>query len=274
MSAARSECLVAFGRYNPPHIGHTELFEAGLEYAKTHNMDYIICPTNTFNCEKNPLKLEQKLKYLGLIAPKYSKYILFNKYPNALTTLVTEISRTYNAKKVEKYLNTIGYSKVTIYHTEPSQFNNPKEYNGIKPSPISAVEAKERRYDNISATKIRKAVLDNSFDRFVSYYTIKNKSVNNRTRNTTEFNLSEEKRKLETHTHVSLNNNELYINTTKYNSKNTNLIGILKINDLVELFNILKTQLLCKEPLRPIKLQSNIERRIKRGILEDPYFNQ
>ena len=260
MSKKNETCLVAIGRYNPPHIGHLELFEAGLEYAKANNMDYIICPTNTQNCVRNPLNLDQKLKYLNLIAPKYNKYILFNKYPDALSKL-TDTYPNYNSTKVESCLKTYGYTKVTIYHTEPVQFN-----------PIPAVEAKARRYDNISATKIRKAVTDNNFEKFVNYYTVKQKSLNDKTRNTNDLQISAERlSNLNVRKNTSLNINNLYI------PKNIQLVGNLKIEDLKELFTILKSQLECKEPLKSFELPKKITRRIytktSDPLFTDPYMN-
>jgi hypothetical protein len=261
MSRKNSECLVALGRYNPPHIGHIELFESGLQFARANNMDYIICPTNTQNCVRNPLNLDQKLKYLNLIAPKYNKYILFNKYPDVLSKL-TDTYPNYNSKKIESCLiETYGYTKVTIYHTEPTQFN-----------PIPTVEAKARRYDNISATKIRKAVTNNNFEKFVNYYTVKQKSLNDKTRSTNDLQVSNERRdNLDVRKNASVNMSNLYI------PKNIQLVGNLKIEDLKELFRILKSQLECKKSLEPFELPKNITRRIKTKVSDplftDPYMN-
>lgn len=271
MSSKRKHniCLVALGRYNPPHIGHTELFHAGFEYASTHDMDYIICPTNTQDCIKNPLKLNEKIKFLNLIAPKYSKYILFNMYPNALEGLISEKFPRYNSTAVKKYLTeTIGYQNIVIYHTEPTQYTQPKF--GL---PIDAVEAKERRYDNISATKIRKAVLDNNFNRFVSYYAVKNKSLNDKMLNSNEVRRSNEKREILNRSKTgSLNDISKSINSDNF--KTVKLIGNLKIEDLKELFNILKKQLECKEPLKAFQLPKHVNRRISAAIVaDDPYFN-
>jgi nicotinamide mononucleotide adenylyltransferase len=249
VNSKKTECLVAIGRFNPPHKGHLELLESGEKYAKENNLDYIICPTNTQNCIINPLFLDQKIKFLSLIVPEYKNNILFNKYPTALAFL-TRNRKNYNSLMIEEFLKSVGYTKIYVYHSDKTF------------SPIDTIKGPERRLDKLSATKIRKAVVDNDFNRFVDYYTLKTKSLNNKIENSDELkqknkNAVYKKYKSIDDSIINVKNNATGSYTT---GTKIRLIGSLKIKNLIELFEILKTQLSCKSPLIKTKQTNNINK--------------
>ena len=63
LEARKSTIVMAFGRLNPPTIGHELLVKAVAALAKKHNADHIIYVSRTQDPKKNPLTVDQKVTY-------------------------------------------------------------------------------------------------------------------------------------------------------------------------------------------------------------------
>ena len=63
LEARKSTIVMAFGRLNPPTIGHELLVKAVAALAKKHNADHIIYVSRTQDPKKNPLTVDQKVAY-------------------------------------------------------------------------------------------------------------------------------------------------------------------------------------------------------------------
>lgn len=62
--------VMAYGRMNPPTIGHEKLVDKVHEVAKKHNADHAIVLSHTHDGNKNPLTAEQKVKHAKRFFPK------------------------------------------------------------------------------------------------------------------------------------------------------------------------------------------------------------
>ena len=62
--SANKTAVIAYGRYNPPTIGHQKLIDKINEIAFKHNCDGIIAPSHTQDNIKNPLSYTEKEKIL------------------------------------------------------------------------------------------------------------------------------------------------------------------------------------------------------------------
>ena len=61
--------VIAFGRYNPPTVGHEKLIRKLTEVAKASSGDGFLIPSHTQNNKKDPLSFEEKkqiLKYISV----------------------------------------------------------------------------------------------------------------------------------------------------------------------------------------------------------------
>jgi nicotinic acid mononucleotide adenylyltransferase len=63
LEARKSTVVMAFGRLNPPTIGHELLVKAVAALAKKNNADHIIYVSRTQDAKKNPLTVDQKVAY-------------------------------------------------------------------------------------------------------------------------------------------------------------------------------------------------------------------
>jgi len=62
--------VFAFGRMNPPTIGHEKLIDTGKMLANSLDADFFVFPTRTHDIERNPLDFNTKLKFLKVFFPE------------------------------------------------------------------------------------------------------------------------------------------------------------------------------------------------------------
>ena len=62
--------VLAFGRFNPPTLGHAILITEVLELAKYYQCQHKIITSTTQDNIRNPLSIDRKLYYLNKINPK------------------------------------------------------------------------------------------------------------------------------------------------------------------------------------------------------------
>mgnify|MGYP001196610099 CR=1 FL=1 len=65
--------VFAYGRFNPPTIGHEKLIQAVEKQAKGD--DWFIIPTQSVDPKSNPLPYDVKTKYMKMMFPQYADHI-------------------------------------------------------------------------------------------------------------------------------------------------------------------------------------------------------
>jgi len=149
---------VAWGRMNPPTVGHEKLMDATARASSGGN--YAIYLTQTQNDKKDPLSYEQKVKYARKMFPRHGRKIMFDK---KIKTLFDLLVKLYDD----------GYGKVTLvagsdrvpeYQTLANKYNGVKARHGFYnfQGGVNIVSAGERDPDaegvsGMSASKMRAA---------------------------------------------------------------------------------------------------------------------
>lgn len=64
-----SKAVFTYGRFNPPTIGHKAMIENLLKYARKKRATPVIVITHTQNKKKNPLTVDEKVKYMTKMFP-------------------------------------------------------------------------------------------------------------------------------------------------------------------------------------------------------------
>jgi len=161
-SAADGDTLtIVFGRFNPPTIGHEKLLKAANKAAIGGNLK--IYPSRTQDSKKNPLDASTKISYMRKMFPDYEEQIINN--PDMRTIFDVLV----NADKD-------GYGNVNIVvgSDRQAEFENlAQKYNGdlyqfdlIRVISAGMRDADAEGAEGMSASKMRKAVMDNDFDAF------------------------------------------------------------------------------------------------------------
>lgn len=143
--------VVAWGRFNPPTIGHQKLIDAVAKIAGQD--DYFIYPTHTHKKPKDPLPCDLKVEYMHKMFPTHAKHIIYDKSVNTIIKLL----QTYQGTYADLTL-VAGSDRVPQYETLLNKYNG-VEYTYRK---LEVVSAGERDPDadgasGMSASKMRVA---------------------------------------------------------------------------------------------------------------------
>ena len=157
---------IAFGRFNPPTIGHQQLMDTAAMSAMEDGGDYIIVPSRTQDKKKNPLDPDTKISYMRKMFPDHSERIVND--PN-YRTIFDVLKKAHND----------GYSNVRIVGgadrvKEFERLSN--EYNGqlYQFDIIDVISSGDRDPDSnkgiegVSASRLRLASAEGDFMTFRS----------------------------------------------------------------------------------------------------------
>ena len=152
---------VAFGRFNPPTVGHGKLLAAAKKAAQGEDLK--IYPSRSQDPKKNPLDPDMKISYMKKMFPEYEENIINDD----------EMKSIFN---VLVMANEQGYRNVNIVvgSDRQAEFENlAQKYNGelydfelIRVISAGVRDADAEGVEGMSASKMRKAVADDDFDSF------------------------------------------------------------------------------------------------------------
>ena len=164
---SNKEITVAWGRTNPPTVGHEKLFDATRKVAR--GSDYRIYVSQSQDSKKNPLDYSSKVKYLRKMFPRHARNIMLDTSVKTFFDLLTLLyNQGYNR------INFVaGSDRVPEYKALLSKYNGEKGRHGFYNfESINVVSAGERDPDGegvagMSASKLRDAAADNDFQKFM-----------------------------------------------------------------------------------------------------------
>ena len=160
-SAPAETITVAFGRFNPPTVGHGKLLAAAKKASS--GGDLKIYPSRTQDPKKNPLDPDMKISYMKKMFPDYKEEIVNDDEMKSIFNVLTTAGEQ-------------GYKNVNIVvgSDRQSEFDNlAQKYNGdlydfeqINVISAGVRDADAEGVEGMSASKMRKAVVDGDFAAF------------------------------------------------------------------------------------------------------------
>ena len=155
------DLTIVFGRFNPPTVGHEKLLSQAQKTAA--GGDLKIYPSRTQDPKKNPLDPDMKISYMKKMFPDYEESIINDSEMKSIFNVLTTASDE-------------GYENVNIIvgSDRQAEFENlATKYNGelynfgeIRVISAGARDADAEGVEGMSASKMRKAVVDNDYDAF------------------------------------------------------------------------------------------------------------
>jgi hypothetical protein len=152
---------VVFGRFNPPTVGHEKLLKSAKRISA--GGDIKIYPSRSQDPKKNPLEPSTKIKYMKMMFPEFEESIIND--PDMKTIFNVLVTAAED-----------GYTSVNIVvgSDRQAEFENlAQKYNGdlytfdlIRVVSAGVRDADAEGVEGMSASKMRKAVVDNDFNSF------------------------------------------------------------------------------------------------------------
>ena len=152
---------VAFGRFNPPTVGHEKLLKAARKAAT--GGDLKIYPSRTQDPKKNPLDPDMKISFMKKMFPDFEENIINDAEMKSIFNVLITASEA-------------GYQNVNIVvgSDRQAEFENlAQKYNGdlydfdlIRVISAGVRDADAEGVSGMSASKMRKSVMDDDFESF------------------------------------------------------------------------------------------------------------
>ena len=152
---------LAFGRFNPPTIGHEKLLQAAQKASA--GGDLKIYPSRTQDNKKNPLDPDMKVSYMRKMFPKFKEQVINDPEMKSIFDVLV-------AANEEGYKNI----NIIVGADRQGEFENlAQKYNGqlydfdlIRTISAGPREEDAKGIEGVSASKQRKAVVDDDFNAF------------------------------------------------------------------------------------------------------------
>ena len=168
LESIKDAVVFAYGRYNPPTVGHMKLIETVVNTAKENNSDYLIVPSHsTKPLDKNPLTIDQKIQILKHMVPDSAKVsTVGSTYINTLQKLQEMGFRTV--------IQVCGSDREPEFKKLVEAYNGKPDKTGNVPfnfQTFNFISSGERDPDSegvegMSASKLRKLAIEGNIEQF------------------------------------------------------------------------------------------------------------
>ena len=156
-----NKLIFAFGRFNPPTIGHAKLMREVITQARKNNANHIVYASASTDRRKNPLDVNTKVKFMKKMFPQ-------NKIQAAGGNQRTfmEILKFYN-RMYGEVIMVAGSDRIREFQSLADKYNG-KDYEYKK---VTVVSSGERDPDaegvaGMSASKMREMAKNNDYRNF------------------------------------------------------------------------------------------------------------
>ena len=154
---------IAFGRFNPPHLGHLQLMNTASTSVEGKKDDYMIVPSRSNDPKKNPLDPNTKVDIMKAMFPQHAGNILNDTNNRTIFDVL-------NAANNDGYANIkiVGGADRVKEFTKLANNYNGKLYDFDKVDVISSGERDPdgEGVEGLSASRMRLAASENDFKAF------------------------------------------------------------------------------------------------------------
>ena len=154
---------VAFGRFNPPHLGHLQLMNTAANSVEGDKDNYMIVPSRSNDPKKNPLDANTKVDIMKSMFPQHADNILNDTNNRTIFDVL-------NAANNDGYANVkiVGGADRIKEFTKLANNYNGKLYDFDKVDVISSGERDPdaEGVEGLSASRMRLAASENDFKAF------------------------------------------------------------------------------------------------------------
>ena len=151
----------AFGRFNPPTVGHEKLLSAARKAAAGGALK--IYPSRTQDAKKNPLDPDMKISYMKKMFPDYEEEIV----NDAEMRSIFDVLKTADEDGFDNVNIIVGADRQSEFENLAQKYNGELyDFDLIRVISAGVRDSDAEGVEGMSASKLRKAVQDDDFDTF------------------------------------------------------------------------------------------------------------
>jgi len=154
---------VAFGRFNPPHLGHLQLMDTAALSADAEGSDYMIIPSRSQDPKKNPLDPDTKVSIMRSMFPQHSERI---SNDTSTRTIFDVLKKAHN----DGYTNVRivgGADRVKEFDKLANNYNgNLYAFDNIEVVSAGDRDPDSEGVEGLSASRMRLAAAEGDFKTF------------------------------------------------------------------------------------------------------------
>ena len=151
----------AFGRFNPPTVGHEKLLGAARKAAAGGQVK--IYPSRSSDPKKNPLDPDMKISYMKKMFPDYEEEIV----NDAEMKSIFDVLKTADKDGFKNVNIIVGADRQAEFENLAVKYNGELyDFDQIRVISAGVRDSDAEGVEGMSASKMRKAVQDDDFDAF------------------------------------------------------------------------------------------------------------
>lgn len=153
--------VFAFGRFNPPTIGHEKLIEKVVQLAQRNRAEPRIYPSFSNDKKKNPLNPKDKVKFLKMMT-KFPKIIQNDKTSNTPFVVLEKVAQ----EGFDTVVFVAGSDRVKEFQSKMAPFAKELGIKNFKVVSAGTRDPDAEGVEGMSASKMRAAAASGNLDLF------------------------------------------------------------------------------------------------------------
>ena len=151
---------LAFGRFNPPTVGHEKLLQMARKTAA--GGDLKIYPSRTQDSKKNPLDPDMKISFMKKMFPDFDENIVNDDEMRSIFNVLQTADGEYKNVTI-----IVGSDRQAEFENLATKYNGELyNFDDIRVVSAGVRDADAEGVEGMSASKMRKAVADDDFEAF------------------------------------------------------------------------------------------------------------
>lgn len=158
--ASTDTLTLAFGRFNPPTVGHEKLLQMARKTAA--GGDLKIYPSRTQDPKKNPLDPDMKVSFMKKMFPDFDENIVNDDEMRSIFNVLQTADGEYKNVTI-----IVGSDRQSEFESLATKYNGELyNFDNIRVVSAGVRDADAEGVEGMSASKMRKAVVDDDFEAF------------------------------------------------------------------------------------------------------------
>ena len=156
-----ADLTVAFGRFNPPTVGHEKLLNRVKSAAGKG--EYLIYPSRSNDPKKNPLDPKTKISYMQAMFPGHAENIVDD--PSAKT--IFDVLKGASGRGARSINIVVGADRLKEFENLANKYNGDLyDFDRIRVISAGERDAESEGVEGMSASKLRAAAVKGDFETF------------------------------------------------------------------------------------------------------------